>query len=253
MCEKVIYVVGIGPGKIEKMTREAFDVLKSSDIIVGYTVYIDLLKTAFPGKEFASTPMRQEIERCKMCFDLALSGKKVALVCSGDAGVYGMASPLFELLEKNDSYEDVEIVVVPGVTAANSGAAILGAPLNHDYCVISLSDLLTPWEQIEKRLVAAVQGDFAVALYNPASHRRRDYLKKACQIMISAGADGSRACGFVENIGREDQKSVICTLSELMDKEVNMFTTVFIGNSQTSVLVTASGGKKLVTKRGYDI
>ncbi len=253
MCEKVIYVVGIGPGKIEKMTREAFDVLESSDVIVGYTVYIDLLKSAFPGKEFASTPMRQEIERCKMCFDLALSGKKVALVCSGDAGVYGMASPLFELLEKNDSYADVEIVVVPGVTAANSGAAILGAPLNHDYCVISLSDLLTPWEQIEKRLVAAVKGDFAVALYNPASHRRRDYLKKACQIMISAGADESRACGFVENIGRDDEKMEICTLLELMEKEVNMFTTVFIGNSQTSVLVTAGGGKKLVTKRGYDI
>ena len=125
--------------------------------------------------------------------------------------------------------------------------------MNHDYCVISLSDLLTPWEQIEKRLVAAVQGDFAVALYNPASHRRRDYLKKACQIMISAGADGSRACGFVENIGRDDEKMEICTLLELMEKEVNMFTTVFIGNSQTSVLVTASGGKKLVTKRGYDI
>ena len=253
MCQKVIYVVGIGPGKIEKMTREAFDVLEKCDVIVGYTVYIDLLKTAFPCKEFASTPMRQEIERCKMCFDFALAGKKVVLVCSGDAGVYGMASPMFELLEKSELYKDVDIVVVPGVTAANSGAAILGAPLNHDYCVISLSDLLTPWEQIEKRLVAAVQGDFAVALYNPASHRRRDYLRRACDVMISAGADGSRACGFVENIGRDDEKMEICTLLELMDKDVNMFTTVFIGNSQTRVIVTATGEKKLVTKRGYEI
>lgn len=253
MCEKVIYVVGIGPGKIEKMTREAYDVLEKCDVIVGYTVYIDLLKSAFPGKEFASTPMKQEIERCKMCFDLANAGKKVALVCSGDAGVYGMASPLFELLEKSDSYKDVEIVVVPGVTAANSGAAILGAPLNHDYCVISLSDLLTPWEQIEKRLVAAVHGDFAVALYNPASHKRRDYLRRACEVMISAGANAQTPCGYAQNIGRDDEKTVICTLSELMNADVNMFTTVFVGNSQTQVCESSVNGKRLVTKRGYEI
>ncbi len=251
--KKLIYVVGTGPGKPEKMTQEAFIALEKCDVIVGYTVYVELLKDVFPKKEFASTPMRQEIERCKMCFDLALEGKTVAMVCSGDAGVYGMAAPIFELQEKNERYRSVEIVVVPGVTAANSGAAILGAPLNHDYCVISLSDLLTPWETIEKRLRAAVLGDFAVALYNPSSHRRRDYLKKACEIMISAGASSERPCGYVENIGREDQKSVICTLSELKDKEVNMFTTVFIGNSQTQILESSVNGARLVTKRGYEI
>ena len=253
MCKKVIYVVGIGPGAPEKMTREAFETLEKCDVIVGYTVYIDLLRLSVPKKEFASTPMRQEIERCKMCLDLALSGKKVALVCSGDAGVYGMAAPLFELREKNALYAGVHISVVPGVTAANSGAALLGAPLNNDYCVISLSDLLTPWEQIEKRLKAAVAGDFAVALYNPASHRRRDYLRRACQILLDAGANVQTPCGFVENIGRDNQKTVICTLSELMNAEVNMFTTVFIGNSQTRVCADSSGGARLVTKRGYDI
>ena len=253
MYDKIIYAVGIGPGKVGKMTKEAFDVLESCDIIVGYTVYIELLKPSFPNKEFASTPMKQEIERCKMCFDFALGGKKVALVCSGDAGVYGMASPLFELQQRNSQYADVEIIVIPGVTAANSGAALLGAPLNHDYCVISLSDLLTPWETIEKRLVSAVQGDFAIALYNPASHRRNDYLKKACQIMISAGADEGRACGYTQNIGRDDERMEICTLLELMEKEINMFTTVFIGNSKTQIIKSVNGEKKLVTKRGYEI
>ena len=251
--DKVVYVVGIGPGKPEKMTREAFDTLESCDIIVGYTVYIDLLRPSFPQKEFASTPMRQEIERCKMCFDFALAGKKVAMVCSGDAGVYGMAAPIFELQEKSPSYENVEIVVIPGVTAANNGAAVLGAPLNHDYCIISLSDLLTPWETIEKRLKAAVAGDFAVALYNPASHKRHDYLRRACEVMISAGANAQTPCGYAQNIGREDEKTVICTLSELMNADVNMFTTVFIGNSQTQVCAGSVNGKRLVTKRGYEI
>ena len=250
---KVIYVVGTGPGKPEKMTREAFSTLENCDIIVGYTVYIDLLRPSFPQKEFVSTPMRQEIERCKMCFDFALAGKKVAMVCSGDAGVYGMAAPIFELQEKSPLYEDVEIVVIPGITAANSGAAVLGAPLNHDYCIISLSDLLTPWETIEKRLKAAVAGDFAVALYNPASHKRRDYLRRACEVMVSAGANAQTQCGYAQNIGRDDEKTIICTLSELMDADVNMFTTVFVGNSQTKVCSGSVNGKRLVTKRGYEI
>lgn len=240
-----IYIVGMGPGSREQMTDEAIKALCASDVIVGYTVYVELLRDQFPEKEFATTPMRQEIERCRLCFDYAAKGKTVSLVCSGDAGVYGMAAPMYELLSE---YENTELCVVAGITAANSGAAVLGAPLNHDYCVISLSDLLTPWEKIEARLKAAIAGDFAIAIYNPSSHKRKDYLLRACEIMLSAGASPERACGYVENIGREGTKTKVCTLEELKQEEVNMFTTVFIGNSMTQIM-----GDKLVTKRGYQI
>lgn len=243
--KKQIYIVGMGPGNEELMTGQAKEVLNKCDVIVGYTVYVDLLRKHFADKEFVTTPMRQEIKRCEMCFEYANSGKKVALVCSGDAGVYGMAAPMYEI---GKNYEDVELCVVPGITAANSGAAVLGAPLNHDYCVISLSDLLTPWEAIEKRLQAAIAGDFAIAIYNPSSHKRADYLKKACEIMLLAGADKNRACGYVENIGRDETNSTVCTLEQLKDRQVNMFTTVFIGNSKSEIC-----NGKIITKRGYKI
>lgn len=246
-----IFIVGIGPGDYNKMTLEAINVLKESDIIIGYTVYVDLLKPGFPDKVFDTTPMRHEIERCRLCFNHALEGKTVSLVCSGDAGIYGMASPMFQLKNENKEYSDVELTVIPGVTAATSGSAVLGAPLNHDFCAISLSDLLTPWEIIEKRLRCAIEGDFAIAIYNPSSHKRPDYLKKACRIMLDSGADKNRACGFVENIGRENTKVTACTLGELVDKEVNMFTTVFIGNSKTEIAFSNNNEPILITKRGY--
>lgn len=245
-----IYIIGMGPGAKEMMTEEAFKAMEKADVIVGYTVYIDLVKDHFPTKEFFTTPMRQEIERCRACFDFALDGKQVAFICSGDAGVYGMAAPVFELLPEyiNKGFSADDISVIPGVTAAISGAAVLGAPINHDFCVISLSDLLTPWEVIEKRLQAAIMGDFAIALYNPSSKKRHDYLQRACEIMLAAGADENRACGYVENIGRDNTKSSVCTLKELKDTSVNMFTTVFIGNSKSEIIEG-----KLVTKRGYEI
>ena len=246
-----IYVVGMGPGKLEGMTQEAKAVLEACDVIVGYTTYTELLKPYFPQKEYATTGMRQEIERCRLCFSLAAQGKKVALVCSGDAGVYGMAAPMYELLseyETKPGFEEICLKIVSGVTAANSGAAVLGAPLNHDYCVISLSDLLTPWETIDKRLRAAILGDFAIAVYNPSSHKRKDYLKKACEIMLDAGASPDRACGYVRNIGRDGMESNVMTLAQLKDTEADMFTTVFVGNSQS---ILKDG--KLITKRGYSI
>lgn len=243
MSKKVVYIVGMGPGSPEMMTGQARNVLESCEVIVGYTVYVDLLKETYPEKMFLSTPMKQEIRRCRLCFESAQSGKKTALVCSGDAGVYGLAAPMLALQKE---YPEVEPVVIPGITAANSGAALLGAPLNHDYCVISLSDLMTPWETIERRLRAAVEADFAIAIYNPASHKRKDYLACACRIMREAGASPSRACGYVMNIGREGTQAFTCTLGELEHREVNMFTTVFIGNSQSEIL-----DGKLVTKRGY--
>ncbi len=248
-----IFIVGIGPGSYEKMTLEAVHALEASDEIIGYTVYTDLLKPHFPGKVFESTPMKQEIERCRLCFERALSGRTVSLVCSGDPGVYGMASPMFQLRKENSEYSTVELCVIPGVTAATSGSAVLGAPLNHDFCVISLSDLLTPWETIEKRLVAAVQGDFALAIYNPSSRKRSDYLAKACRIMIEAGADRDRACGFVRNIGRDGTEVCVCTLSELAEKEVDMFTTVFVGNSRSEIIFSAQNQPVLLTPRGYKI
>ena len=247
-AESIIYVIGMGPGSQEMMTQQAKDALEASDVIVGYTVYVDLLRAFYPDKEFVTTPMRQEIERCRICFSLAGEGKTVSMVCSGDAGVYGMAAPIYELQQENKAYQQTELVVLPGITAANSGAAVLGAPLNHDYCVISLSDLLTPWEQIEKRLTAAVQGDFAIAVYNPSSHKRKDHLKRACDIMLTAGASPDRACGYVENIGRAGTRAHVLTLGQLRETPVNMFTTVFIGNSKSVIM-----GDKLVTGRGYRI
>lgn len=180
-----------------------------------------------------------------MCYEEAKKGKRVALICSGDAGIYGMASLMYEMIGE---YPSCELTVVPGITAASSGAAVLGAPLNHDFCVISLSDLLTPWEQIKARLRAAVLGDFAIALYNPSSRKRADYLQRACDILLDAGAKETRACGYVENIGRDGETAHTCTLRELRETQVNMFTTVFIGNSQSVIM-----GDKLVTKRGYQI
>ncbi|WP_444645493.1 precorrin-3B C(17)-methyltransferase [Caproiciproducens sp. R1] len=237
-----IYIVGMGPGAEEMMTFQAVRALEESDVIVGYPVYLDLLEKRFQEKELLSTPMTQEAKRCEMCFQEALKGKTVALVSSGDAGVYGLASLMYGI---GADYPDCELLVIPGVTAANSGAACLGAPLNHDYCVISLSDLLTPWELIEKRLRAAAQGDFCIALYNPSSRRRADYLQKACDILLEQ-LEESRACGYVENIGREGTRTFVCTLKELRERQVNMFTTVFIGNSQTRLR-----DGKLITERGY--
>ena len=144
----MIYIVGMGPGAEEQMTGQAIRALEESDVIVGYPVYVELLGERFRGKKFLTTPMRQEVERCRMCYEEALQGKTVSLICSGDAGIYGMASLMYEI---GREYPDITLRIVPGITAAISGAAVLGAPLNHDFCVVSLSDLLTPWEKIEKR------------------------------------------------------------------------------------------------------
>lgn len=240
-----IYVVGIGPGDASMMTDQAKEVLEQSGVIVGYTVYLDLIREQYVHKELLSTPMRQEEKRCQLCFEKAREGKQVALVCSGDAGIYGLASLMLEL---GKNYPDCDIEVIPGITAASSGAAVLGAPLNHDFCVISLSDLLTPWEQIERRLIAAAEGDFAIAIYNPSSRKRADYLSRACKILMEHGVEQERACGYVENIGREGTHGVTLSMKELEQAKVNMFTTVFIGNSGSEII-----DGKLVTKRGYRI
>ena len=187
-----VYAVGIGPGGREFFTEEAMQALENADVIAGYTVYVDLVRDLFPDKEMFSTPMMKEIERCRWAIETAKAGQTVAMVCSGDAGVYGMAGLLYELA---DQYGEVEVEVVCGVTAAMSGAAVLGAPIGHDFCVISLSDLLTPWELIETRLRCAAEGDFAVCLYNPKSKKRSDYLDKAVEIMLKYKAKIRSAAG----------------------------------------------------------
>ena len=237
-----IYVVGIGPGAYEKMTIEAAEALKNSDVIIGYTVYVDLVKNHFPGKEFLTTPMKKEVERCVMAFDEAMKGKVISMICSGDAGVYGMAGLMYEV---GINYPEVELEIIPGVTAATGGAAVLGAPLIHDFCLISLSDLLTPWEKIETRLVDAAHADFVICLYNPSSKKRHDYLMKACDLMMQYKGEET-VCGIVGNIGRDGESMKVMTLSELRETPVDMFTTVFIGNSQTKNI-----NGKMVTPRGY--
>ena len=239
-----IYVVGIGPGKARFMTDQARQALEEAEVLCGYTVYVELVAPLFPGKETYTTPMTKELDRCRWALQTAALGKTVALVCSGDPGVYGMAVPLLQLAP---DYPDVEVEVVAGVTAALSGAAVLGAPLGHDFCVISLSDLLTPWAVIEKRLQCASRGDFAICLYNPRSRKRADYLQKACDILLASGKTPETVCGWVRNIGREGQEKQLLTLEELRGARLDMFTTVFIGSAGTRNIQG-----NMVTARGYE-
>ncbi len=237
-----VYVVGIGPGAYEKMTIQAANALKECDTIVGYTVYVDLIKEHFSDKEFLTTPMRKEVERCELAFEEAAKGKTVAMICSGDAGVYGMSGLMLEI---GSRYPEIPVEVVAGVTAAIGGAAVLGAPLVHDFALISLSDLLTPWEKIEKRLLCAAEADFVICLYNPSSKKRHDYLQKACDLILRYQPE-TLVCGVVENIGREGEAARLYTLKELRDTKADMFTTVFVGNSQTKIV-----DGHMVTPRGY--
>ena len=241
---KQLYVVGIGPGAYEKMTGEAVAALKKCEAIAGYQVYIDLVKADFPDKQWIVTGMMHEKERCELAFASADSDVTTAIVCSGDAGVYGMAGIVLEL---SVNYPEVEVCVVPGVNAALAGAAVLGASLGHDFAVVSLSDLLTPWEVIEKRLLGAAMADFVICLYNPSSKKRADYLEKACRILMEYKSPQTK-CGYVRQIGRDGEDYQLCTLAELEEKKVDMFTTVFVGNASTKIIAN-----RLVTPRGYQI
>lgn len=237
-----LYVIGIGPGEYEQMTLKAIHAMEKSEVIIGYTVYVDLVKEHFPGKEFLTTPMKKEVDRCVMAFEEAKKGKVVSMICSGDAGVYGMSGLMYEV---GVNYPEVELEIIPGVTAATGGAAVLGAPLIHDFCLISLSDLLTPWEKIEARLLAAAEADFVVCLYNPSSRKRSDYLQKACDLMMQYKSPET-ICGIVSYIGRDGEHYEVMDLKTLRDTKVDMFTTVWVGNSQTKEI-----NGKMVTPRGY--
>ncbi len=238
---KKLIVAGIGAGNYDGLTVGAVKALESADIIVGYTVYCDLIKPYFPDKEFLSTPMMKEIERCRIALEHAASGKLTVMICSGDAGIYGMASPVLELAGEYG----VETEIIPGVTAAASGAALLGSPITCDFTVISLSDLLTPMEKIEKRIECSAMADLCMVIYNPSSRKRAGYLKHACEIVMKHCSPDT-VCGIARNIGRDGQSFEVMTLAQLADTAVDMFTTVFIGNSSTKII-----DGRMVTPRGY--
>ncbi len=238
-----LYIVGFGAGGFDGMTIAAKNAIEDCGLVAGYTVYTELIKNAFPDKEYYSTSMRQEKERVLYAL-CAAQERNTALVCSGDCSVYAMAGLAYELWE---NYPDVEIIPVAGVTAALSGGAVLGAPLTNDFAVISLSDLLTPKDKIEKRLRGAAMADMCIALYNPSSKKRSGHLKWACGIMLKYKSPET-VCGYARNIGREGEEGCVMTLAELIDAEVDMFTTVFIGCAETKVI-----RGKMVTPRGYKL
>ena len=241
---KRIDVVGFGPGDDRHMTYQAREAIEKADVIIGYTTYIRMLERYFPTASFMDTPMTKEIERCRMAVSLAEEGKRVALVSSGDAGVYGMAGILLQILEKEG--KDIPVEVIPGVTAANAGAAMLGAPLMHDYAVISLSDRMTPLEDIMRRVEYAAMGDFVLALYNPKCRKRTQYLGMAAE-RIGKYRSGRTPVGIVRHAGRPEAQMCLTTLEKLGDAFVDMFSIVIIGNSRTYVK-----NGRMITPRGYE-
>ena len=240
-----LVVIGFGPGSKDDMTLRAVRAIENADIITGFTTYVKILQEFFPDKPYKSTGMTKEVDRCRMAVEEATKGKNVALVSSGDSGIYGMAGIAYQVADEMDAEIDIE--VIPGITAASSAAAILGAPLTHDTALISLSNRLTPWELIEKRLDAAAASDMVIALYNPKSHGRPDLIEKAFRIM-GRHKDPNTVVGVVRNIGRKDQDSWISSMKDFDFSRIDMFCTVVIGNSKTYAL-----DGKMITPRGYEI
>ena len=237
-----ISVIGLGPGRSDMLTPEARSAITASDVVIGYRVYLELIRELTEGKRVISSEMRKERERCERAREYALKGQRTAIVCSGDSGVYGMAGLVLEVCR---DYPDIEVTVIPGVTAALAGGALLGSPLTNDFSVISLSDHLTEKETIHKRLRAAGEADLVTVLYNPKSRIRQDSLKEAVEILMEK-VPPDRVCGYVKNIGREGEIKKLCTLRELPEEDIDMFTTVFIGNSDTVII-----NGRMVTERGY--
>ncbi len=242
MIGKVI-LVGIGPGAKEHMSLRALKALEEAEVIIGYKTYLDLVKELIEGKEIISKSMKQEMERAKLAVEEAKKGKKVAVVSSGDPGIYAMGSAVFEYLMETGSEVDVE--VVPGITAATAAAARLGAPLGNDFAVISLSDLLTPWEVIVKRVEEAVKGDFVLVLYNPKSKGRVKQIEKAAEIIMKYRGEETPV-GIVKNAMRPGEELVITTLGEMLNYPIDMLTTVIVGNKETFIYKG-----KMITPRGY--
>ncbi len=243
--EGKIFVTGIGPGDQEYVCPMAMEAMERSDVVVGYKTYVDLVQPLMPNKEFISSGMMKEVERCREVLKQACNGKTVSLISSGDPGIYGMAGIMLELAANDQP--DIPVEVVPGISAASSAASLLGAPLMNDFVVVSLSNLLTPWEMIVKRLHAAAMGDFVISVYNPRSKKRVQHLNMAVDILLEYQKPETPV-GIVKNAMREQQEVMITDLSHLMEQHIDMFTTLIIGNSQTKVIKG-----KMVTIRGYKI
>ena len=239
----MLYVIGIGPGDQQMMTLEAIEAIKQADIIVGYKTYTHLVKSLTMDKEVIKTGMCKEIERCQAAIDLAVSGKTVALISSGDAGIYGMAGLVLELMTKQNL--DLSVKVISGVTASTAAATLLGAPLMHDFCHISLSDLLTPWDVIEKRIVNAAEADFVICFYNPRSRGRPDHLACAFELMQPFKA-ASTPVGIVKDAGRKRQAKWLTTFGEMDFEPIDMTTLVIVGNKSTYIQ-----DDLMITPRGY--
>ncbi len=243
----MIKVVGIGPGGMDDMTPRALKAIQEADTIAGYNTYIKLIKNLLDGKNVIGTGMMQEIDRCKMALDEALKGHSVAVVSSGDSGVYGMAGLVLELLLKLPKAERPQVQIVAGLSAVNAAASVLGAPLMHDFAVISLSDLLTPWDLIKKRAELAAQGDFVIALYNPKSHKRVHHIEEIREIMLKY-KNPKTPVGIVNSASRENESFVISDLENFTKEEINMFSLVIIGNSKTF-----TQENYMITPRGYEV
>ena len=241
----MIYVIGIGPGSRDLMTQEAIAAMEDAEVIVGYKTYIKLVEDFIKDKEVVQNGMRKEVDRCQDAINIAKTGKKVAVISSGDAGIYGMAGLILELITKQNL--DIPVKVIPGVTASIGAAAVLGAPIMHDFCHISLSDLMTPWEVIEKRLRLAAEADFVICLYNPRSKGRSEHLAKAFKIM-GEFKDDSTPVGIVKDVGRADQEKFICTFDTMDFERVDMTTMVIIGNKSTYIK-----DDLMITPRGYTV
>lgn len=236
-----LYVVGLGPGGLEHMTLKAVEVIKSCDVVVGYTYYIELIKELISDQEVISTGMRGEVERCKLAIANTRAGKNTCIVSTGDSGLYGMAGPILELAK------DLEVEVIPGVSSCFSAAAVLGAPIMHDLATISLSDLLTPWEVIEKRIELASSADFVISIYNPRSKGRKEQILKAVEIMLKYKSPDTPV-GMVKHSGRDGEEYKITTLGNIDYEFIDMMTMVIVGNKKSFVK-----NGKIVTPRGYDL
>ena len=238
-------MVGIGPGNLENMSIRAVEVIKSSDCVIGYKTYINLIKELVEGKEVITSGMRSEIERASLAIEKAEAGKVVSVISSGDPGVFGMAGLVLEVAKNCEQRIPVE--VVPGIPSENAAAALLGAPLMHDHVTISLSDLLTPWEVIEKRVTLAADGDFVVVLYNPKSSERKWQIEKTIEILLSKKPAGTPV-GIVKSAMRKKQNITITNLGEALEHPIDMTTILIVGNSTTFVY-----DNYMVTKRGYNV
>ena len=242
-----ITVIGLGPGSLDDMTPKALKAIQQAEVVAGYNTYIKLIETLLEGKKVIGTGMMQEIDRCSLAVESAVGGKNTIVVSSGDSGVYGMAGLVLEIVLKYKKEERPEVEIIAGISAVNASASILGAPLMHDFAVISLSNLLTPWELIKKRVECAAQGDFVVALYNPKSKKRVQNIDEAREIMLKYKSPDTPV-GIVNNASRPNQAKAISTLRDFTKEDINMFSMVIIGNSKTYVK-----DGYMITPRGYEV